>query len=123
METILATFLVSLVIMAIFQVVPGSALAIKRAECKLQSGSIAAAALDAQMARGFAQVASLQGHSLDLPDQFHDGITYRITLTVFDPPNPRPTLLKGIQCTVEWTLGGQDYSITREAWLSAVRGG
>ena len=122
-ETILATFLVSLVIMAVLQMLPTSALASKKAECKIQACSLAAAALDGQMARGFTAVAHQQGLDLELPDQVAGGVIYHLTVTVLDTPQPRPTLVKVVRCQVEWNFGGQDFTTTQEAWLSVVRGG
>lgn len=122
-ETILATFLVSLVIMAIFQMLPASALASKKAECKIQACSLAAAALDGQMARGFTALAQQQGVELELPDQDCGGVTYHTTVTVTDTPHARPTLVKVVRCRVDWNFGGQDFTTTQEAWLSVVRGG
>ena len=122
-ETILATFVISVVLMAILQMLPASALASKKAECKIQANALAASALDTQMARGFTAVAHQQGHDLELPDVDSGGVVYHLTVTVQDAPQPRPTLLKVVRCTVEWNFAGQDFSTTQEAWLSVVRGG
>lgn len=123
-ETILSTFLVSLVIMAIFQLIPGSAMAIQRAECKLQANVICGAALDAQLAKGFqAQIEQQVYGDLVLPEQVYQAIPYHATLSVFDVAGHSPSRLKGVRCTVEWNLGNHDFQLVREAWLSAVRGG
>ena len=123
METILATFVVSLVILAILQMLPASALAAKKAECKIQACSIAVSALDTQLARGFTAVTNQQGRELELPDVESGGVVYHITVRVDDTPQPRPTLVKVVRCTVEWNFAGQDFTTTQEAWLSKVRGG
>lgn len=123
METILATFVVSLVILAILQMLPSSALATKKAECKIQACALAVSALDGQLARGFTAVANQQGRDLDLPDVENGGVTYQLTIQVTDTPQPRPTLVKVVRCTVEWSFAGQDFSTTQEAWLSKVKGG
>ena len=123
METILATFVASLVILAILQMLPTSALATKKAECKIQACSLAVSALDAQLARGFTAVAHQQGLDLELPDVSSGGVVYHLTVRVVDTPQPRPTLVKVVRCTVEWNFGGQDFSTTQEAWLSKVKGG
>ncbi|ODT57490.1 hypothetical protein ABS71_19830 [bacterium SCN 62-11] len=123
METILATFVVSMVILAILQMLPSSALATKKAECKIQACSLAVSALDAQLARGFTAVAHQQGLDLELPDVSSGGVVYHLTVRVLDTPQPRPTLVKVVRCTVEWNFGGQDFSTTQEAWLSKVKGG
>lgn len=123
-ETILSTFLVSLVMMAIFQLIPGSALAIQRAECKLQANVLLDAALDSQLAKGFqAQVEQQTYGDLVLPDHVNRTITYHTTLSVFEVSGHSPARLRGVRCTVEWNFGEQDFRLVREAWLSAVRGG
>lgn len=123
METILATFVVSLVILAILQMLPASALATRKAECKIQACSLAISALDGQLARGFTAVANQQGRDLELPDVESGGVVYHRTVQVVDAPQPRPTLVKVVRCTVEWNFGGQDFTTTQEAWLSKVKGG
>lgn len=123
METILATFVVSLVILAILQMLPASALATRKAECKIQACSLAISALDGQLARGFTAVANQQGRDLELPDVESGGVVYHRTVQVVDAPHPRPTLVKVVRCTVEWNFGGQDFTTTQEAWLSKVKGG
>lgn len=123
METILATFVASLVILAILQLLPSSALATKKAECKIQACALAISALDGQLARGFTAVAHQQGIDLELPDVESGGVLYHLTVQVVDAPQPRPTLIKVVRCTVEWNFAGQDFSTTQEAWLSKVKGG
>lgn len=123
METILATFVVSLVLMAILQMLPTSALASKKAECKIQANALAASALDSQLARGFTAISQQQGQDLELPEVESGGVVFHLTVSVTDAPQPRPGLLKVVRCTVEWNFAGQDFRTTQEAWASVVRGG
>ena len=121
METILATFLVCLISLALLQLLPSSALAVKRAEARLQSNAIASTAMEAQLARGFR--AQQVGQTLVWPDQLHDGIVYHVSLEIFLPPEARAEHLRGVRCRVEWEFAGREYQFVREAVLSAVRGG
>ena len=122
-ETVLAIFLSSLLIMALFQLIPGSAWALKRAECRLQAGTLATANLEAQVSRGFqAQVRQQSEGPLYFPDQVHDGVVYSSTLLVREVPGIPPAQLREVECRVEWQLGQQRYEVLRVLRLSAVRG-
>ena len=121
LETILTSFIVSLVIMAVFELLPGSALASKRAECQLQGGCRASACLDAQMAKGFqAQVDQQLLGPLVVPSETVNSITYSPTVSIFDVAGEDPKLIKGIRVVVTWNFRNQNYVMTRETWVSTV---
>ncbi len=117
-ETIMATFIISLVTMAVFNIFPSSAWTVKRAESELYADSVAMRHLEEQRARPFSELAL--GSSESLPDESSAGTTFHAHLEIEEVADSSPEVLKALRVRVQWKHSDREYRLTREAWVVSV---
>ena len=118
-ETIIASFLVSLVTLAIFNLFPSSAMMVKRGEMALIADSLAHNQLEELRNQPFE---SLTVGSVATPEPVtNNGVEYSLQAEILAHPGSDPDALKIARVTVTWSHARKDYSAVGEAWLSSVR--
>lgn len=117
-ETILSAFVISLVLMALFNIFPSSAMAVKRAEMQLIADSMAERHLEQYRAAPFDSL--VVGPAPAVPVEPVRGTDFATTIEVVNVPPSDPDVLKGVRVTVAWTHSGKSHTTTHEAWLVSV---
>ena len=118
METIFACFILGSVAIVLFNLLPGSILAIHRGAQQMQAEATARSALEEYRAKPF--TALVEG-TYPQPDVVLDGVTYHSNVTVFRIPTRDWAHLKGLRSVVSWRQRNHDISLEREVWRSSVR--
>lgn len=117
-ETVLATFVLSLITMAVFNIFPSSVMAIKRGEMELEADSLAQQQLEEYRARSFDSLA-LGNAPLTSPVTL-SGTAFQVSTRVAAVPGSNVDHLKAVVVTVDWTHSARSHTITREAWIVSV---
>lgn len=133
-ETILACFILSAVALAVFEIFPGSMLAMRRASQTIEAGNFAEAGIAKLRSAGYQKLPA--SGVVSQIEEKTQGSTYNVTVEVFDPPAaavPSPTAsptpssvtvpctIKGLRATVRWNVRGKDCVLVRESWMSSVK--
>lgn len=126
LETILATFILSLITMAVFNIFPSSVMAVKRGEMELEADSIAQQILEERRAIPFEDLTLGDSTMLDVVVA---GTIFKSRVKVSNVPAPAtepnpPTnvdFLKSVRVTVEWVHSGKSHQMVREAWIVSVK--
>lgn len=117
-ETILATFVLSLITMAVFNIFPSSVMAVKRGEMELEADSLAQQQLEECRARPFDTLTV--GPLPAVAPVTVTGTTFAIRGRVRPVAGSSVDHLKAIEVTVEWTHSAKSHTIIREAWIVSV---
>lgn len=118
LETVLSVFIFSLVVLLLFELLPTSLLAVRRAEQRQLAGHLAASLAAERMARPFQGLA--EGIE-PLDPVTSEGVEFTPTVEVFRLPDFEPERLKGIRVTVTWQERGKTWTVRREVLVSGVR--
>lgn len=118
LETVLSVFILSLVVLLLFELLPTSLLAVRRAEQRQLAGHLAASLIAERMATPF-QSLPLGIEPLD--PIVSEGIEFTPTIEVFRLPDYEPEKLKGVRVTVTWRERGKSWTVQREVLVSGVR--
>lgn len=117
-ETILSCFILSLLVMTLFNLFPMSAMAVKRTEYRLQADAVAQKWLETYRAKPFD---GLVVGSQTLAPEPHDGLSFTPTVDVFVPPASNGAWLRGIRVRVSYTYRDRTYQETHETWVAHVQ--
>ncbi len=118
LETILAGFIISLVTMAVFNIFPTSAMAVKRGEMQLLADAIAERELEQLRVAPFDSLALGPGPAVAPETRY--GTTFNTAITISRVPGSDEDVLKRATVVVTWTHSNKNYTSTREAWLVSV---
>lgn len=122
LETVLATFIMSLITMAVFNIFPSSVMAVKRGEVELQADAIAQQILEEHRAKPFEEL--VIGPAIALPQVTLGGTVFRPGVRVFEVGSganaANPDHLKAVRATVDWTHSSISHSLAREAWILSL---
>ncbi|MBI3929145.1 MAG: type II secretion system protein [Armatimonadetes bacterium] len=114
-ETILATFILSIVMMTLFNIFPTSSMAVKKAEVRLRADNLAQSALEEYRSRGFD---SLVLDTIDdLGTSEAGGVRYSTTITTSAGTN---ALLKRLVAEVSWEFQGKTEQVRHETWIADI---
>lgn len=117
-ETILATFILSLITMAVFNIFPSSVMAVKRGEMELQADSIAQQYLEECRAQPWEEL--VVGPAVALPQVTSAGTVFRPRLRVLAVPGSDVNHLRAVRVTVDWTHSAKSHSMVRESWIASL---
>ncbi|MEW6277820.1 MAG: hypothetical protein AB1758_04285 [Candidatus Eremiobacterota bacterium] len=120
-ETILSAFVLSVVLMALFNIFPSSAMAARTGELQIRADSIAQGHLERLRARPFGSLA-IGPVALSPASEKHSGVTFTseaevLRLDSLNPPAD-PDRLKAARVTVRWTFRGRGYRAVHETWIA-----
>lgn len=138
-ETIFSAFIISLVIITIFNLYPSSMVAIKRSEMQIEANAIAQSLLEEMRSVRFSDLLAARGAGYTppalpgpdpLPPAFrpveHEGITFtpQVPVEVFDVPGADPDCagsgepcIVGIRSRVTWSFQSKNYEAVYETWV------
>lgn len=119
LEVVFSLFLVALVILVLTNLFPTSALAVRRAENRVQADLLAEAITAEQASRPFEEL--VVSPERDLGPAQREGVRLLPSLEVFQPPESQPEHLRGLRVTVRWTERGAVRSVVHELWVTRVR--
>ena len=114
-ETLIAIFLVALLILVVFNMFPTTVLANRQGSERLQAVTVAQSGLAEARTRRFDLL--VVGSSEALPAKINRGITYNSELTVLSPDKGDPDRLKVLEVTVTWTSRNVTRSISEKLWV------
>lgn len=117
-ETILATFVLSLITMAVFNIFPSSVMAVKRGEMELEADSLAQQLLEEYRSKPFETLTLGPGPAL--PPVSVAGTTFEVQARVNSVVGSDANHLKAVEVTVDWTHSAKSHRIIREAWIVSV---
>lgn len=117
-ETVLATFVLSLITMAVFNIFPSSVMAVKRGEMELEADSLAQQQLEEYRARPFDSL--VLGNAPAIPPVTVGDTAFAVSTRVAAVPDSDVDHLKAVVVTVDWTHSAKSHTITREAWIVSV---
>ncbi|HXE73734.1 MAG TPA: hypothetical protein VNO81_13815 [Candidatus Nitrosotenuis sp.] len=118
-ETILAGFVLSILMIAMFDIFPASAVAVRRAELQLQADAIAQKYLETWRSKDFADLAT--GPVSPPPEEeLYKDVVFRPAVEVFTVPGASADYLKGVRVSVSWQYREKTFQITHEAWICNV---
>lgn len=118
LETILAAFIISLVTMAVFNIFPTSAMAVKRGEMQLVADSIAQREMEQLRVVPFDSLNLGPGPAV-APETIQ-GTTFTTSISLVAQPPSDPDVLKVVRVEVSWSHSSKNYTATQEAWLVSV---
>lgn len=114
-QTLIAIFLVALLILVIFNLFPTTVLANRQGSERLQASTLAQSALAEARSTPFDKL--ILGSSLTLPEQQVQGVVYQSVLRVLPPDSGDPTRLKVLEVTVEWRSRNVERSLQERLWV------
>lgn len=117
-EVIFSSVLALLLCLAVLSAFPTSLWAVTQSENIIQADQLAQSTLDQAQARPFSQLTP----GAEPPLQVMVGAqVFERTLEVFQVPDSRPELLKGLRVTVSWEERGGRRQAVHELWISGLR--
>ncbi|MBI3926022.1 MAG: type II secretion system protein [Armatimonadetes bacterium] len=138
-ETIFATFIFSMVIIALFNIYPTAAVAVKRSEGQIQANAIAQSCLEEMRAMSFDSLTTrtwTPPAQAPFTAQTLDGITYTPTCEVLHPndlpynlaaatdpssnPANEPRYMKILRVSVSWEFQSKVRTTVCETWVHNV---
>ena len=117
-EMILAVFLLSEVMMMLFNLYPSSLASVARSDQTVQADLIAQSLLDNAQANPFASLTA--GYSQDLPAQTLNGTSYSPHMDVLTVASRDPSLLLSLRVTVSWSVHAILHQTVCETWVVNV---
>lgn len=113
-ETVVATLLISVVLIILFSLFVNARLSGSRVEQGIQADALAQTLLEQHRATPFEQLTlgTTQPSLLQ-----RGGIDYQPTVEVFLPEPPSDGL-KGIRVTIDWHFRNRDYQVVHESWVA-----
>jgi Tfp pilus assembly protein PilV len=114
-ETLIAIFLLALLILAVFNMFPTTVLANRQGSERLQAVSVAQSALAEARSRPFGELTI--GMTESLPEKATRGTTYMSQLKVLAPDQGSPDRLKVLEVTVTWQARNIKRSIQERLWI------
>ncbi|MFN8608981.1 MAG: hypothetical protein U0931_15715 [Vulcanimicrobiota bacterium] len=119
-ETILASCLLGLVMLALFNLLPGGLFAIRQGEQRIYADSLAAAWLEDLRQAPYENLNS--GVYLPDPaDQTVNGVTYQTRIEIYQIAGHELDRIKRIRVVVGWRFGSRDRQISQETYRANVR--
>lgn len=115
-ETIFSLFVVSMIVILVSSLYPGSLLSVKKSEHRLLASNLAQSTLEEQLQRPFEELAEGE-HAL--PPHSEAGVEFERTVTILKDPEVELDLLRGYRVTVTWEFRGRQ-ELTREQWRARV---
>jgi len=117
-EVIFSGILALVLCLAVLSAFPTSLWAVTQSENLIQADQLAQSALDKAQARPFAELEL----GVESPEQVHIGAqVFERRLEIFEVPEARPELLKGLRVTVSWEERGGRRQVVHELWISGLR--
>lgn len=118
-ETIFSTLFLSLTILAIVNLFPGAYLSVRRSETQLQSDMIAKSILEEVRSMPFDSLPSgvLSIASEPFEAKKVDGITYVPKVTIYDVPDTKPTVVRGVKVEVSFRIHTTSRMATYETYI------
>ncbi|MDQ7826114.1 MAG: prepilin-type N-terminal cleavage/methylation domain-containing protein [Candidatus Eremiobacteraeota bacterium] len=117
LEVLFTFALLSLIMMALFNVFPGTLMAVRHAEHRLVAATFAQSMLEGKRVLSFSTIDD-PPLSEDRPGD--DGTIYHLVFEVFDVTGANTLYLKGIRAAATWQEKDKSYTITEEQYVSAV---
>ena len=119
-ETILASCILGLVVLAIFNLLPGSLLAMRQAEHQIRAQQLAQELLEKTRERPFEELLVGRPTPQPLPEDAA-GVTFTPALEIYQIPATDPDLIKRIRVTVDWRFRGMTRQVSQETYRVYVR--
>ena len=117
LETIFGLFLLSFLIVMVFNLYPSSLLSVRRAEESVQADLLAQSLLDQSTARPFDQL--VIGELYQVQQDFKS-TRLEATLEVYSVPDAQEELLKRLRVVVAWKARDRDYAVIHECLVPYV---
>jgi Tfp pilus assembly protein PilV len=119
-ETIIASCLLGLVILAVFNLFPASLFAMRQAEQQIRADQLAQEILETTRQKPFEQLA------VGRPDpqpgaEEAAGVRFTPTLQIYQVAGADPDLLLRLRVSVDWKFRGRDQHVFQETYRSHVR--
>ena len=118
LEGLFAIFLIGLVVGALFNFYPLSALAVDQAGHRIQAENLASSTMAKERGVPFDKL--VPGRQELEPVQ-RENVTYRPSLEIFTIPGRDPQHLKGVRVTVQWAERSGPRQVAYELWLSSIQ--
>lgn len=120
LETILALFLLALMVLMLANLFPSSVLTARRGETRVEADLLAESILAEQMTRPFDEL--VLGPPTDLsPVAGEGGMTFLPTLEIFQVDTRDVTYLKGLRVTVRWQRQEHKREVVHEVWVPNLK--
>lgn len=119
LETILAVFLLGLMVLFLFELLPGSVFAIRRGQNQLMAGQLAQSILSERQAASFNQL--VVGSSQALDPVTRENLVMRPEVVVEAVPDFEPDQLKSLRVVVRWQDRGRDFEEVRQVYVARVQ--
>jgi hypothetical protein len=117
-EVIFSGVLALVLCLAVLSAFPTSLWAVTQSENLILADGLAQSALDKAQARPFAELEL----GVETPEQIPIGAqVFERRLEIFEVPEARPELLKGLRVTVSWEERGGSRQAVHELWISGLR--
>lgn len=117
-ETILAFFLMTMVILAVINLFPSSLMANRRSELSLQANSLADQVLEKARAGGFSKL--VRGKAAPVTVKI-DSVSYTQVFEVGEVPDQDFDSLRSLKVRITWMAAGHPEELVREVWVCNVR--
>ncbi len=119
-ESILAIFLMSLIVLLIFNLYPTAMMSLRGSGQNLQANDVANSVLDEYQEKRFNTL--VVGAPIQLPNRPGRGTEYTPVVEIFDVERPGvdKTRIKGIRVTVSWVDQGVAHKLVRETLRTNV---
>lgn len=121
METVVSTFIVALVLIALFNLFPTSMYALKQAENQIVADQLAQTWLEMYRAESMDYLNTNVGGPYTLAAKKFGGMTFQSELRIGTPSGTDADLVKSLNVRVTWTFQKRAREVVREAWVSRVR--
>lgn len=117
MEFVLGLFLLSFLVLMIFNLFPSSLFAIRHSEARSLADSVAQSYLHRERTRPFDELSlGERRESVEL-----EQTTLDVVITVSQVPDSDPEFLKSIRVEVRWNSRQGSKSVLQELWISRAR--
>ncbi len=118
LETIVTSFIVSMILIFVLNLFPAAMTAVRRSESEVQANLLATSLLEQFRAQTFADLKALPDGDITI-----DGTAYRYTTKVGPVTDPAsdPKYLKRAMVNVTWKVRQLEHTVKREIWIHALK--
>ncbi len=118
MELIFTATLLSVIILAFFNLLPSSIMAIRHAEHRIEATAFADSILEEKRSSPFSKIEETPAIP---PFSGNDSTSYTYVYEPLYSPGADANHLKGMKVTVTWREKENQFSLTRELYVSSIR--
>lgn len=119
-ETIIASCLLGLVMLAVFNLFPASLFAMRQAEQQIRADQLAQEILETTRHKPFEQLSVGRPDPGPAPEEAA-GVRFTPTLEIYQVAGADPDLILRLRVSVQWKFRGRDLRVSQETYRTHVR--